>query len=337
MLESRASLFRLLGDEDRLRLLALCGEEELTVSELATLLSESQPQVTKKTQPLREAGLLAARRDGTRTLLRTATAASEGAMWISDAAEPILAAALSEGRTLCVRDGSLARVATVIAQREELSRKYFEAAANVAESNVSAPAADQSLLQALSIFAPLLPGRALAVDLGTGDGSMLPLLSPLFDRVVAVDRSPARLAQCAARIEHMGLTNVRLREGDAEDADLAEEISQRGGADIVLMVRVLHHVARPELAVTAASRMVKRGGHLIVVDYLPHSDESMREQGDVWMGFEPARLRSCLETADLHVVHLAAAPLLGAAEISNNKLPPHQLAIGRREIARPHN
>src|SRR5438477_8278338 len=68
---ARADLFRLLGDEDRLRLLALCAAEELTVGELATLLDESQPQVTRKSQPLREAGLLGARKDGTRTLLRT--------------------------------------------------------------------------------------------------------------------------------------------------------------------------------------------------------------------------------------------------------------------------
>ena len=68
---ARADLFRLLGDEDRLRLLALCAEDELTVGELAALLGESQPQVTKKSQPLRDAGLLVARRDGTRTLLRS--------------------------------------------------------------------------------------------------------------------------------------------------------------------------------------------------------------------------------------------------------------------------
>ncbi len=70
MQAGRADLFRLLGDEDRLRLLALCAEEELTVGELAQLLGESQPQVTKKSQPLREAGLLSTRRDGTRTLLK---------------------------------------------------------------------------------------------------------------------------------------------------------------------------------------------------------------------------------------------------------------------------
>ena len=52
----RVELFRLLGDEDRLRLLALCAEEELTVGELASLIGESQPQVTKKTQPLRGLG-----------------------------------------------------------------------------------------------------------------------------------------------------------------------------------------------------------------------------------------------------------------------------------------
>ena len=74
VLAARADLFRLLGDEDRLRLLALCAEEELTVGELATLLGESQPQVTKKSQPLREVGLLSARRDGTRTLLRAQVA-----------------------------------------------------------------------------------------------------------------------------------------------------------------------------------------------------------------------------------------------------------------------
>ena len=76
-MSAAVDLFRLLGDEDRLRLLALCAEEELTVGELAALLGESQPQVTKKSQPLREAGLLSARRDGTRTLLRTHAATKD--------------------------------------------------------------------------------------------------------------------------------------------------------------------------------------------------------------------------------------------------------------------
>src|SRR3569623_317954 len=99
----RADLFRLLGDEDRLRLLALCAEEELTVGELAQLLGESQPQITKKPPPLRAAGLLAARRDGPRTPLLAVLADDDLVPW----------AGFVVGRRLCTKDGSLAKVPRV--------------------------------------------------------------------------------------------------------------------------------------------------------------------------------------------------------------------------------
>jgi DNA-binding transcriptional ArsR family regulator len=301
----RANLFRLLADEDRLRLLALCAEEELTVGELASLLGESQPQITKKTQPLREHGLLAARRDGTRTLLR------------SDLVEdPVIDAAVAEGRMLCTKDGSLARVAGVIAQREELSRRFFD------EAPGEPVAPPDSLVSWLPIIAPLLPRRMLAVDVGAGEGHLLPLLSPLYDRVVAIDRSPARLARCGARIAELGLANVRLREGDVDDSALAEEILDRGGADLVVMARVLHHAARPQDSVAAATRLLHGGGHLIVVDYLPHDDETMREQGDVWLGFEPKKLETWLTAARLNIV--ASQPL------TSPHRPALQLAIGKK-------
>jgi ArsR family transcriptional regulator len=308
----RADLFRLLGDEDRLRLLALCAEEELTVGELASLLGESQPQITKKSQPLREVGLLSARRDGTRTLLRSQLDH-----------DVIIDAALAEGRVLCSKDGSLAKVAAIVAAREELSRRFFDGlGAGDAPVADAAPPADAELLGWLPVLAPLLPGRALAIDVGTGEGTLLPLLSPLYERVIAVDRSPARLARCGARIASLGLPNVRLREGDVEDAGLAEEIGQRGGADLVVMARVLHHAARPQDAIAAAARVLRPGGHLVVVDYLPHDDESMREQGDVWLGFPPAKLRTWLESAPL--TGITVSPL------SSAQRPLLQLAAGHK-------
>ncbi|HEU0033567.1 MAG TPA: metalloregulator ArsR/SmtB family transcription factor [Kofleriaceae bacterium] len=316
---SRVDLFRLLGDEDRLRLLALCAEEELTVGELATLLAESQPQITKKSQPLREAGLLVARRDGTRTLLRSQTSTDD---------DVVLTAALEEGRMLCSKDGSLARVAAIVAAREELSRKFFDEATESA-----APRTEPSELVAwLPLVAPLLPGRRLAIDVGTGEGTLLPLLSPLYDRVVALDRSASRLARCSARLAAWGLPNVRLREGDVDDPSLAEDVDrltarsagddQRGGADLVVMARVLHHAARPQDAIAAATRLLRAGGHLVIADYLPHDDEAMREQGDVWLGFDPGKLRSWLETAKLELV--ASHPLPA------HHHPALQLAVGRR-------
>ncbi len=309
----RADLFRLLGDEDRLRLLALCAEEELTVGELASLLGESQPQITKKSQPLREVGLLSARRDGTRTLLRSQLDA-----------DVVIDAALAEGRVLCSKDGSLAKVASIVAAREELSRRFFDGlgATDPAIELDAAPRADAELLGWLPLLAPLLPGRTLAIDVGTGEGTLLPLLSPIYERVIAVDRSPARLARCAARIASLGLPNVRLREGDVEDSGLAEEIGQRGGADLVVMARVLHHAARPQDAIAAAARLLRPGGYLVIADYLPHDDESMREQGDVWLGFEPAKLRSWLESAPL--TNVTVSPF------SSPQRPLLQLAAGHK-------
>lgn len=307
LLAPRADLFRLLGDEDRLRLLALCSEDELTVGELAALLGESQPQVTKKSQPLREVGLVSTRRDGNRTLLRS-----------QPAADPVIEAALEEGRLLCSKDGSLARVASIVAQREDLARRFFEQLpAHEPEHHAA-----HDLMRWLPLLSPLLPGRELALDLGTGDGSLLPILSGLYGRVIGVDRSASRLARCSARIAAWGLPNVRLREGDVDDATVLAEVDQRGGADLVVMARLLRYAARPQDVIASATRLLRAGAHLAIVEHVAHDDEAMREQGHVWLGFEPAKLRGWLEAAGLEV--LTIAPLPGT------DVPPHQIAVGKK-------
>jgi DNA-binding transcriptional ArsR family regulator len=289
----RADLFRLLGDEDRLRLLALCAAEELTVGEAASLLGESQPQVTRKSQALREAGLLLARRDGARTLLRAASST-----------DPVIAAALDAGRVACAADGSLARIPGLLAQREEASRQFFAAGgAGEGEPAAEGAAAAPAWGPFLPLLAPLIPGRALAVDVGAGEGTLLPLLSPIFERVIAIDRSAARLARCAQRVAALGLPNVRLREGTVEDPPVAQEIARAGGADLAVLARVLCHAGRPQDLVAGAARVLRAGGHIAVCEYLPHDDQQLREQGHVWLGFEPARLRSFLESAGLRVVY----------------------------------
>ncbi len=305
---AHADLFRLLGDEDRLRLLALCDAEELTVGELSTLLRQSQPQVTRKTQPLRDAGLLAERRDGTRILLRAEAKDN-----------PIVQAALRAGNDLCLAEGRLARIPKIVARREETARRLF--ADSAAEPT---PGPNVSVEPFLPLLSALLPGHHLAVDVGCGDGLLLPLLSPLYDRVIAVDRSAARLARAAARVAQSGLPNVRLREAEVDDSNLVQEIAQTGGADLVTIVRVLQFIARPRDVIATAARFLRQGGYLVVADHVPHKDESLREQGHVWLGFEPEKLRAWLGDAGLEVV--ACGPLPGAFA------PPLQLIVGKRIV-----
>jgi len=252
------------------------------------------------------------RRDGTRILLRT-----------EKTRDPVVAAALEAGKSLCLAEGQLAKVPAVVAQREEASRRFF-AEGHPGTATLPGPSSDESLraiLPLASLLAPLLPGHSLAVDLGTGEGTLLPLLSPIYDRVIAVDRSAARLARAAERIAALGLPNVRLRQASVDDSDLAQEVGRAGGADLVALVRVLHHVARPQEVVESAKRLLRPGGHLAVIDHLPHDNEGLREQGHVWLGFEPTKLRQIVTDAGL----VDITPVL----LRSQEKPALQLALGR--------
>lgn len=293
----RVELYKLFAEPGRLQVLALCAEEELSVSELATLLDDSQPQVSRKVAPLRDVGLLEARRDGTRTFLRA----------VAMPGDAVVQDAVAEGRRLCLTDGSLARLPVVLAAREARGLEVFDVAPQ--ERPSTTPTTPEHLAH-LAALSPLLPGRQLALDVGTGDGLVLDVLAPLYQRVIAVDRSRAQLARVAQRLSARGFHHVSLFEGSYDDAALVQRVASAGGADLVFAGRSLHHASRPAQAVGALARLLKRGGHLVVLDYLPHELDAMREQGDVWLGFPDDEVRRLLTEAQLHVV--AGVPIPAA-------------------------
>ncbi len=279
-------------------MLALCAADELSVSELATLLNDSQPQVSRKVAPLREAGLLEARRDGTRIFLRTVTEVVD--------ADPVVADATAEGRRLCLADGSLARVPGVVAAREDHGRTHFEAVAPSAGATIASSPEHLAHLAALSL---LLPARQLAIDVGTGDGLVLDVLAPLYQRVIAVERSRAQLARVAERVAQRGFHHVSLFSGSYDDSALIERVDAAGGADLVFAGRSLHHASRPGQAVASFARLLGRGGHLVVLDYLPHTHDELRaDNGDVWLGFPPDGLKRLFEDAGLNDVGSVVIP-----------------------------
>lgn len=282
----RWELYRLLGEPSRLRLLGLTSEDELSIGELAELSAEAQPNVSKHLKQLREAGLVVVRRQGTRAFASLAP---------DLAGDPLLRDAVDAGRKLCAEDGSLRRVAQVIRARDEQTRAFFEKpAVTPSEPVVAAWAA---YLTALRV---LLPRRALAVDIGTGDGALVELLAPLFDRVLAVDRSEEQLKVAEARLSDHRYDNVELIQADYQDPAVAARAQALGGADCVLAVRLLHHAPRPRQAVSRIASFARPGGRVVIIDYKAHEDEAMRErQADVWLGFEPAELQMFATSAGL--------------------------------------
>jgi ArsR family transcriptional regulator len=154
-----------------------------------------------------------------------------------------------------------------------------------------------------------MPGRQLAVDVGTGEGLSLDVLAPLFSRVIAVDRSQAQLARVAERVAARGFHHVSLFPGSYDDAALVQRVDAAGGADVVFAGRILHHASRPALAVQSFSRLLKKGGHLVVMDYLPHEHDALRtEAGDVWLGFSPEDMQRFMSDAGLRFLGDSAVP-----------------------------
>ncbi|MGC4066032.1 MAG: metalloregulator ArsR/SmtB family transcription factor [Polyangiaceae bacterium] len=194
--EGRWLLYRLLGDPSRLRLLALAAEEELSIGELSEVLEEPQPNVSRHATALKQAGLVAERRQGTKCFLSLAAGVQSDAVVLD---------AIAEGRRMCRDECRLERVAQVVRARDATSRAYFERTTREGE--------DTTLCREIPAYAFALSHfggtRELVVDAGTGDGAMLDVLCPFFRRVVAFDRSPVQLERAKRRIAHREYDNVR--------------------------------------------------------------------------------------------------------------------------------
>jgi DNA-binding transcriptional ArsR family regulator/SAM-dependent methyltransferase len=325
----RWELYRVLAEPMRLRLLALAAEEELGIGELAELLGENQSNVSRHTAALRQAGVLRDRKEGTRTLVSVSAHV---------AADPVVADALASGRSLCEAEGSLARIAQVVRAREAAAHEFFARPAKSSNSNKdNAPSEAGAYWVALG---QLLPRRALALDAGTGDGRLLEVLSPVFDRVVGVDRADAQLARARERIAARGLTNVTLVQGELDSPELRRALASEAGdgagagdatfgADVVFASRVLHHAPQPARVTAQLAGLCAPGGSLVVVDYERHDDESMREQADAWLGFEATTLRRFARSAGLEDVRVTkiAAPFRGDGADAHL---PWQVLVARR-------
>lgn len=321
---ARWELYRLLAEPARLRLMALAGEEELAVGELAELLGEVQPNVSRHVATLRQSGVLQARRQGTWTLVRLA----EGAE-----AEPLIADALRTGRELCARDGSLARVPEVLRAREASAREFFSRPGR-SGAQAGPPA---ELAAYLAAIAPLLDARALAVDAGTGDGRLLEVLSPLYRHVVAIDRSSAQLDIARERASLRGFTNVDFVEGELDDPSVRKAVQRRAreGADAVFAARVLHHANRPGDAIRGLAALARAGGRVLVLDYEAHEDDGLRaHQADLWLGFEADDLRRHARAAGLVEVSVSKIPSAWCGQGPDRHVP-WQLLVARAPEAAP--
>jgi len=106
-------------------------------------------------------------------------------------------------------------------------------------------------------------GTEDALDAGCGTGALAFALAPNVAEVVAVDTRADYLEAGGAGAPE----NVRFVEGDVMSLPFGY-----ASFDLACCHRVLHHVRRPELAVSELVRVTRPGGRVFIVDQLGSID-----------------------------------------------------------------
>ncbi len=274
---------RALADQTRLQVARLLAEGAFNVGEIQSVLDLGQSTVSHHLKVLTEAGLVSCRREG-----RLSWYAWEGSLTPAQSALQLFVQSHAEP----LPDEARARLRAVFEARVERTRRFFDAAETFGE----APASRKAPAPAVDVVPHLirmLPKATLTIDLGAGPGRLLGALRERSSRVVAVDQSPRMLAAAQRLAAEKGWNEVEVRLGTLEHLPFAD-----GEADVAVAHQVLHHLARPEAALSEAHRVLRAGGRAVVADYLPHDREWMRDDyADLWLGFEPALMERLLESA----------------------------------------
>jgi len=277
--------FKALSDETRLRVQRLLMRYELNVGEIVSVLDMGQSRISRHLRILMEAGLLTARRDG---------------LWVFySAARSTLLDAIGPHLDECGPDEDLVRAREALEARNSETRRFFNSIAQDWQAMRREVLGDTDLE---SVVASLLPECDTVADLGCGPGELLTALASKARRLIGVDASPAMLDLARKNVK---LAGASLRVGELEHLPLADAESQAA-----VLSLTLHHLSDPQAALGEAHRVVAPGGRLVVVDYLKHESELMRERfGDRWLGFTKEELSGWLSQAGFIVDSIDVKPV----------------------------
>jgi ArsR family transcriptional regulator len=251
-----------LGEPTRMRVMALCAQGDLTVSELVHILGQSQPRVSRHLKLLCEAGLLQRLREGSWVFHRLPADSKQ-----SDFIHRLVDLIPNDDEVL-QRDRE--RLNEVKQERAEKASEYFNQNAQ-RWGEIRALHVDDKEVETilLDVLAPSKEDDFL--DIGTGTGRILEIMSGHIRQGWGVDLSSEMLSIARAKLEDGEYTNCAVRQGDMYQVPFSGE-----SFDLVSIHQVLHYSDEPSRAIAEAARVLKSGGKLALVDFAPHEEETLR-------------------------------------------------------------
>jgi ArsR family transcriptional regulator len=279
-----SALYRLLGEEARLRLLRVLARERLNVTELTGVLGLAQSGVSRHLGLLKDAGLVREERDGGFTYYRLGPALDEGP----------LAEALRAQFDLHADDHDVraddARLQEVLRVRKE----NFDVHAGPDTRDARQLVPGRSWAAWSRALGLLMPPVKVA-DLGCGEGYLTVEVARWASRVIAVDRSEAVLKRARGLARRRRVSNVIWKKGELERLPLGD-----ASVDVAMLSQALHHAHDPAKAIAEAKRITVPGGRVLVLDLRAHQEEWVRAKlGDRRLGFVDEELKRLLADGGL--------------------------------------
>ena len=285
-------IFRALADPTRLRIMRLLGSMELAVGEVAQVLGQSQPRVSRHIGILCDAGLAERRREGSWVFLRTGANSGEAPPLSRAVAELLVEAEAADAQFAeeCRQDRR--KLAEIREHRESEALAYFSDHAEDWDELRRMHSSDEAVEAALARALEARPlGRLL--DIGTGTGRMAELFAERAERIVALDKSLAMLRVARAKLQHLPAERVELVQGDFGSLPFAAD-----SFDTVLFHQVLHFAQAPATVLAEAARVTRPDGRVAIVDFAAHQREELRDRhAHARLGFEDSALAGMLDAA----------------------------------------
>lgn len=229
------SRLKSLADPMKMRLVALCGKAECSVSELTRVTRQSQPRISQHLKQLCAVDLLERFRDGHFVYYRVPTLGGTSA---------------ARRRLLALLPDDEPQFAADLAKLREL---------RAVDDPAPVDAADRSLYRALVELTVARPLGDL-LDVGCGQGRLLKLLASRAQRVVGVDIDADVRRLARAEILLAGLPNCSLRQGDMEALPFDDATF-----DTIILDDVLSATDEPVQGLNEARRLLRPGGRILLL------------------------------------------------------------------------
>ena len=309
-------VLRAAAEGTRLRLLVLCAEGELTVSELTQITGQSQPRISRHLKLLVEGGLLDRFREGTHAYYKL----SESGPWTSIVQKIVEAVPAADDMVA----SDLSRLNAVKKERARRAADFFKTNAEQWDAIRALYIDDREVEQA---FFALWPQRPVAdlLDVGTGTGRILEMVADKVEHGVGIDLSRDMLSVARVNLEHADIKHCHVRHGDMNQVPFGD-----ASFDVVTFHLALHYADRPGLALLESARVLREGGTALVIDFIPHSERVLGdEHGHRWLGFEDVEMLTWFKEAGLE---RRASVTLPGNPLTVKLWPAVKIVAGSKEI-----